>query len=114
MERLAEEIAHHNTTLNNYDEYAFIADLYDYVVPYRTRPDIEFFVDAARASHGPVLEVGCGTGRVLIPTARAGIDITGLDLSSRMLDACRRRLLEEPEAIRSRVRLIPGDMRNFD
>ncbi len=100
--------------INNYDEYAFIADLYDDVVPYRNRSDVDFFVDAARASGGPVLEVGCGTGRVLIPTARAGFDIVGLDLSSSMLAVCRMRLQEEPEAVRSRARLITGDMRNFD
>src|SRR5215467_1386169 len=96
------------------DEYNFIADLYDYVVPYQARQDIDLFVEAARASGGPVLEVGCGTGRVLIPTARAGIHIVGLDLSPGMLDICRKRLLEEPEAVRSRVRLVLGDMRNFD
>jgi SAM-dependent methyltransferase len=99
---------------NDYDQYAFTADLYDYVVPYRTRPDIEFFVDAAKASGAPVLEVGCGSGRVLIPTARAGVDIVGLDLSSGMLGICRKRLSEEPEAVRSKVRLLQGDMRNFD
>src|SRR5689334_10575272 len=99
---------------NNDDQYASIADLYDYVVPYRTRQDIDFFVDAATASRGPVLEVGCGSGRVLIPTARAGIDVVGLDLSPRMLDICRKRLSEEPEAVRSRVRLAQGDMRHFD
>jgi ubiquinone/menaquinone biosynthesis C-methylase UbiE len=49
-----------------YAEYAFIADLYDYVVPYRERQDVAFFVEAAQASGGPVLEVGCGTGRILI------------------------------------------------
>ncbi|MGA2260627.1 MAG: class I SAM-dependent methyltransferase [Acidobacteriota bacterium] len=97
-----------------YDEYAFIADLYDYVVPYRTRPDIDFFIEAAQSSGGPVLEVGCGTGRVLIPTARAGVDIVGLDLSPHMLQVCRTRLLTEPEAVQSRVRLIQADMRNFD
>lgn len=97
-----------------YDEYTFIADLYDYVVPYRTRPDIDFFIEAAQSSGGPVLEVGCGTGRVLIPTARAGIDIVGLDLSRHMLRVCQKRLLDEPEAVRSRARLIEADMRNFD
>jgi SAM-dependent methyltransferase len=97
-----------------YDEYVFVADLYDYVVPYRTRTDIEFFVEAARASRGPVLEIGCGTGRVLIPTAEAGIDITGLDLSARMLDVCRRRLSSRPSAVQSRVQLALADMRQFD
>ncbi len=37
------------------EEYAFIADLYDHVVPYRERPDIVFFVEAAKESGGPVL-----------------------------------------------------------
>jgi 2-polyprenyl-3-methyl-5-hydroxy-6-metoxy-1,4-benzoquinol methylase len=61
-----------------YEDYAFIADLYDHIVPYRDRPDVAFFVEAAQESGGPVLEVGCGTGRILIPTARAGIEIVGL------------------------------------
>lgn len=36
--------------------YAFIADLYDHVVPYRERPDVDFYVEAAKLSGGPVLE----------------------------------------------------------
>jgi hypothetical protein len=44
-----------------YDQYAFVAAFYDHVVPYRSRPDVTFFVDAAMES-GRVLEVGCGTG----------------------------------------------------
>jgi SAM-dependent methyltransferase len=72
-------------------EYACVADLYDHVVPYRERHDVAFFVEAAQASGGPVLEVGCGTGRLLLPTARAGIAVVGLDLSPHMLFG------EEPE-----------------
>src|SRR5438876_5838475 len=97
-----------------YDEYAFIADLYDHVIPYRTRPDVDFFVEAAQASGGPVLEVGCGTGRVLIPTARAGVDIVGLDLSPHMLAVCRERLGHESTAVQSPVQLVQADMRNFN
>lgn len=97
-----------------YETYAFVAALYDYVVPYRNRPDVAFFIEAARESEGPVLEIGCGTGRVLIPTARAGIDIVGLDLSSHMLDMCRQRLLSEPEDVQSRVQLVQADMRGFE
>ena len=95
-------------------DYASTADLYDYVGPYRDRDDLRFFVEAAREAGSPVLEVGCGTGRVLIPTARAGLDITGLDLSSHMLDVCRRRLRDEPGPVQSRARLVQGDMRDFD
>ena len=103
-----------NHVSNGYNEYAFIADLYDHVTPYRDRPDVGFFVEAATAAGSPVLEVGCGTGRVLIPTARAGVDIVGLDLSPQMLSVCRQRLQEEPEAVRRQVRLVEADMRDFD
>jgi SAM-dependent methyltransferase len=96
-----------------YEDYAFIADLYDHVVPYRDRPDVPFYVEAGQESGGPVLEVGCGTGRILIPTARAGIEIVGLDLSPHMLAVCRDRLQEEPQEVQSRVQLVEADMRQF-
>ena len=96
------------------DEYGLFADLYDYVVPYRARHDIGFFVDAAQAAGGPVLELGSGTGRVLIPIARREVQVTGFDLSPGMLQACQSRLRDEPEAVRSRVTLRQGDMRDFD
>jgi SAM-dependent methyltransferase len=98
---------------SGYEEYALIADLYDHVGLYRDRPDVSFFVDAAREAGGAVLELGCGTGRVLIPTARAGIEIVGLDLSRHMLEVCRARLAAEPEPVRSRVTLVEADMRGF-
>jgi SAM-dependent methyltransferase len=96
------------------DDYAIAADLYDYVVPYAKRPDVAFYVDAARSAGGPVLELGCGTGRVLIPTARVALDITGIDASPRMLDICRHRLGAERPEIQSRVTVIEADMRSFD
>ena len=102
------------TQSGSYDEYLSIAELYDYVVPYRNRPDVAFFVETAKESGGPVLEVGCGTGRVLIPTAQAGVEIVGLDLSLHMLEVCRGRLKAESEEVRSRVQLVQGDMRQFE
>jgi len=97
-----------------YEEYAFIADLYDFVVPYRDRPDIRFFVDAAIDAGSPILEVGCGTGRVLIPTARAGVEVVGLDFSSHMLAVCSERLRQQSTDVQSRVQLVQADMRSFD
>jgi SAM-dependent methyltransferase len=85
---------------SGYDRARFIPEFYDYVVPYATRPDIGFYVGAARQHGGPVLELGCGTGRILIPTARAGIDISGLDSSEGMLKVCRARLDKEPANVR--------------
>jgi SAM-dependent methyltransferase len=102
------------TKSGSYDEYMAIAEMYDYVVPYRERADVGFFVEAAKESGGPVLEVGCGTGRVLIPTAQAGVTITGLDLSPHMLAVCRERLKAKPKEVQSRVRLVKGDMRQFE
>jgi SAM-dependent methyltransferase len=101
------------TGSDGYQDYDFIADLYDYVPPYRERPDVDFFVAAAREAGGAVLEVGCGTGRVLIPTARAGVPITGLDASAHMLAVCRERLAAEQEQVQERVALVQGDMRDF-
>lgn len=96
------------------DEYGFVAEFYDHVVPYQNRKDVAFFVEAAKESGGPVLEIGCGTGRILIPTAQAGIKIVGLDLSSDMLRVCRERLLHGPEDVQSNVRLVQADMRDFE
>lgn len=97
-----------------YQSNPLIAQLYDQVIPYRERPDVAFFVQEAQECGGPVLEVGCGTGRVLIPTARAGIPITGLDLSSHMLGVCRQALERETDHVRELITLQEGDMRDFD
>jgi SAM-dependent methyltransferase len=94
-------------------EYDAFAEYYDHVGPYRDRPDVPFFVDLAREASGPVLEMGCGTGRVLLPCARAGARVTGADLSAAMLDVCRRKLAAEPEDVRARVDLVLADMRDF-
>ena len=99
---------------DNLDEYGAAAEYYDYVDAYVERVDVGFFVDLALETGGPLLELGCGTGRVLLPVARAGIEITGLDLSKGMLHVLKRRLTEERPEVQARVRLVEGDMRSFD
>jgi len=47
--------------------------------------DIEFYLGLAQEAKGPVLELGCGTGRVTIPIARAGVSVLGIDRASSML-----------------------------
>jgi len=69
--------------------------------------DIEGYRARARNEGGRVLELGCGTGRVLLPLARAAIAIDGLDASPAMLDALRRNR-PPPE-----TRLFLADMRDF-
>ena len=92
-----------------------IADFYDAspVVAGRMQ-DVNFYVAAAREYGEPVLELGCGTGRMLVPVAQAGLHITGLDISQKMLERA-----EEKRAVlraehRDRIRLVHGDMTRFE
>ena len=63
-----------------YDDWA---DIYDAVYADLTH-DIDFYIELAREAGGPVLELGCGTGRVSLAIAREGIAVTGIDISPRM------------------------------
>jgi len=92
---------------------ATFAEFYDHLDVYVNRSDVDFFVSEALAARGPVLELGCGTGRVLLPCARAGAPIWGLDSSEAMLARCRQKLAAEPEEVRKHVVLRQGDMRDF-
>lgn len=76
--------------------------------------DIAFYVERAREAEGPVLELGCGTGRILAPIAEAGCAISGLDLSADMLEQARARLAAMPPGAATRATLERGDMRDFD
>ncbi len=73
-----------------------------------TSGDVDFYRGLARQAYGPVLELGCGTGRVLLPVAEEGMPCTGLDVSPRMLAALRRK--EIPPTLR----LACAPMQDFD
>lgn len=94
-------------------EYDSFAEFYDFVVPYRERPDLGFYLEEVAKTGGPVLELGCGTGRVLVPIAREGTPIVGLDLSGEMLAICRRKLEQESSETSARASLMRADMRTF-
>jgi len=51
--------------------------------------DVEFYVEEARASGGPVVELACGTGRISVPVAKAGVAVIGVDASPAMLEVAR-------------------------
>ena len=74
------------------------------------RRDLAFWRELAAAQSGPVLELGCGTGRLLMPIARSGADLTGLDRSAPMLDLARARARRLPRAVRPA--LVRGDIRD--
>ena len=61
----------------------------------------------ARRSGGPLLELGCGTGRLLIPLARAGYSVTGVDLSAAMLDIAGAKAVQA--GVADRITLLQGD-----
>jgi SAM-dependent methyltransferase len=75
--------------------------------------DLPFYLDLAKQSPGPMLEVACGTGRVLLPIARKGIAIHGVDNSRPMLKILENSLAREADEVRHRVTLHEGDMRDF-
>jgi 2-polyprenyl-3-methyl-5-hydroxy-6-metoxy-1,4-benzoquinol methylase len=66
------------------------AEFYDQEFANREH-DIPFFLKQAKLVSGAVLEVACGSGRITLPIARSGIEITGLDISRPMLKQARRK-----------------------
>jgi SAM-dependent methyltransferase len=98
----------------DYEDKPFLAELYDLVPRYSGRRDLDFYVELCRDAGGKVLELGCGTGRVLIPIADEGMEIVGLDLSPHMLAKCRQNLTSQPDEVRDHVRLVQASMTDFD
>ena len=96
--------------------YDLFAPLYDgdFEVLRGSTGDVSVYVEVARGSGGPVLEFGCGTGRILLPTARAGVEVVGLDSSRPMLGRLREKLAAEPPEVRARVEVVEGDMASSD
>lgn len=94
------------------DDYTLDADLYD-IVYAEYDDDIAFYVEEAQSANGPCLEMGCGTGRVLIPAAQAGATVVGVEPSQPMLARARRKIAALPPPIRSRITLARGDMRTI-
>ncbi len=67
------------------------------------------YLEAALHSGGPVLELGCGTGRMLLPMAQRGLKITGIDQSAEMLAVTRQRLVTAGVS----ASIVEGDMSRF-
>jgi ubiquinone/menaquinone biosynthesis C-methylase UbiE len=92
-----------------------IADFYDASPPVVGRKhDVTFYVDAAARYGGPVLELGCGTGRITMPVAAAGYRITGMDISNKMLERAEQKRADLNYEHRDAVRLAQGDMTRFE
>jgi SAM-dependent methyltransferase len=75
--------------------------------------DVQFYIEEARKAESPVLEIGCGTGRILLPIAQAGCQIVGLDRAPDMLAILRQKLAKLNPEVQARVELNESDMRDF-
>ena len=89
------------TPFDDGELYDFLLGDFDY--------GLDFYVDLARRAEGPVLDIGCGTGRVLLPCLQAGVDIDGLDLFEPMLA----RLRDSAARLGLSPQLYRADMSDF-
>ncbi len=80
-------------------------DLADKDNPY----GLDFYSELAKKANGPVLDVACGTGRILLPSLQAGVDIEGLDLFEPMLKTLR----SNAATLGLSPRLYQSDMSDF-
>jgi SAM-dependent methyltransferase len=96
--------------MNEYDESD--AAFYDH---YSTglAGEVEFYVEQARQAGGLVLELGCGTGRILIPVAEAGVAAVGLDRAAAMLAIAREKVGRCAREVQQRIEIVEGDMREL-
>jgi SAM-dependent methyltransferase len=72
--------------------------------------DLPFWVSQAKLYGDPVLELGCGTGRVAMKLAECGFEVTGIDQSEAMLSEARRKAASK----NLEVECLKADMRDFD
>ena len=94
--------------MKTYDPFAryYDADFRDQI------DDLSLYRELGRRNDGPLLELMCGSGRVLVPLAEEGYTITGVDSSAAMLEIARQRLLEVGAS--EQVTLIEGDVRSVE
>ncbi len=92
------------------DQYADISPFYDLEFD-SFEDDLELYLGYVQIVGGPVLELGCGTGRLLEPIANAGVDIVGLDNSESMIALARQRIQGGNHL--DRISLGQGDMRDL-
>ena len=85
-------------------EYDPLADLYD--LEYSHDYDVPFWLSLSEQEGGPIVEWGAGTGRLAIPLANAGYEVTGVELSERMV--------EEGQKKGGTVEWVRGDMRSAE
>lgn len=99
----------------DFDLYeGYYSEFYEAVTG-RTDYDIALILEqAGKLAEGrKVLELACGSGRILMHLANRGFSVTGLDLSEDMLKICRKKQAQLPARLSSRIETVQGDMTDF-
>ncbi|MBE2220014.1 MAG: class I SAM-dependent methyltransferase [Anaerolineae bacterium] len=112
----------HHSFLTMYNKIAHYYDLthadltedVDYILKLVASAGSAQVASAGSAQTVSILELGCGSGRLLLPLARAGYHVTGIDNATVMLARAQKRLTAEPEAVQQRVTLLEADMTQFN
>lgn len=86
---------------------------YDHFSPLNEN-EFDWYKNFARQAGGPILELACGTGRLLSKLAELGYDVTGIDLSSQMLEIAKTSVASLPVDKKNKITLVNGDITDFD
>jgi SAM-dependent methyltransferase len=110
--RSSSAVSDTNGDVENLDLYEGTAKYYD-IWHEDYKDDIRFFLDLGERTGGPVLVCMSGTGRVLLPFAQGGYEVTGVERSPAMLDVCATKVsfLDPPEE--ARVNMVQSDIRSM-
>lgn len=90
-----------------------VVKYYDLAFGISGEAEVAWYLDVARTSGGPVLDLACGTGRLALLLAQEGFEVTGIDRSAGMLNLFREKLEAQPREIQSRVRIDNQPMSDF-
>ena len=98
-----------NTDLKRYELFGWDYEFYGPL----SEEEVAWYRKFAHRTGGPVLELACGTGRLLISIAKEGYEVFGIDLSTNMLRSARERVSQLPLEVQKRIRLHNMDMSDF-
>ncbi|MFT3695799.1 MAG: methyltransferase domain-containing protein [Kofleriaceae bacterium] len=112
MPRLSADLIDDLVDAGSREHYADAA-LYDYEYR-RRRADVTWYRELAKRRSGPILELGCGSGRVTLPLARDGHTVFGIDQSEAMLQKLRARIADAPAAVAKRITAANANLCTFD